>query len=171
METDPPPRFYTDGASLPDVVELRPIGVVRSPHRERHGTPRQANIAADPSLRPDESASLELFEHCLPERALADLEAFDRIWIVAYLHLNQGWNAKVIPPRGPRIARGLFATRAPHRPNPIGLSSARVLGVEGRLIRLERVDLLDGTPVLDIKPYLPSADAFPEARAGWVDEL
>ena len=69
------------------------------------------------------------------------------------------------------MRRGLFATRAPHRPNPIGLSAAKILAVEERAIVVERIDLLDGTAVLDLKPYLPFADAFPTARAGWVDDI
>lgn len=166
----PPPRSYARDADFPDEVTLRPIGVIRSPHVERHGTPRQAAIAADPALRPTEEASVELFEDVVPEAALSDLAGFDYVWIVAWLHLNDGWRPTVVPPRG-EVARGLFATRAPHRPNAIGLSAARVVGVEGRVIRLERVDLLDGTPVLDVKPYVAAVDSFPEARAGWVDAV
>ena len=166
----PPPRAYTRDAPPAEALTVRPIGVVRSPHEERHGTPRQAAIPADPALRPDEAARIELFED-IPLEAVRDLAGFERVWIVAWLHLNDGWRATVVPPRGPREARSLFATRAPHRPNPLGLSAARVTGVEGRVIHLERVDLLDGTPVLDLKPYVPAVDAFPDARAGWLDEV
>jgi len=95
----------------------------------------------------------------------------ERIWILAHLHLNQGYNAKVMPPRGPKKKRGLLATRAPHRPNPIGLSAVTLLGVKGNKLSLGPCDLIDGTPILDIKPYIPYADAFPDAKAGWVDEL
>ncbi|MCA9610383.1 MAG: tRNA (N6-threonylcarbamoyladenosine(37)-N6)-methyltransferase TrmO [Myxococcales bacterium] len=166
----PPPRRYARDAGFPDEVTLRPIGVVRSPHEERHGTPRQAAIAADPALRPTEAARIELFEDVIPEAAMTDLAGFDYVWILAWLHLNDGWRPTVVPPRG-EVARGLFATRAPHRPNPVALSAARVVGIDGRVVHLERVDLLDGTPVLDIKPYVPAVDAFPDARAGWVDEV
>ena len=72
-------------------------------------------------------------------------------------------------PPGETEARSLFATRAPHRPNSIGLSAARVVGVEGLRVHVERIDLLDGTPVIDIKPYVPYADAFADAHAGWLD--
>ena len=166
---EPPPRSYADDFDAPLEITVRPIGVVRSPHRERHGTPRQACLAADPEDRPEELARIEI----LPayREALRDLGEFDRVWVIAYLHLNQGWRATVVPPRGPRIRRGLFATRAPHRPNPIGLSAARVVEVTREAIVLERIDLLDGTPVLDIKPYVPEIDAFPGSRAGWVDAL
>lgn len=114
---------------------------------------------------------MELFADHVPEETLADLAGFDYVWIIAWLHLNQGFRAKVAPPRDPDHPRGLFATRAPHRPNPIGLSAARVLEVHGHVVELERVDLLDGTPVLDLKPYVPYADAFPNAKAGWLDAL
>jgi len=77
----------------------------------------------------------------------------------------------VIPPRGPKIKRGLLATRAPHRPNPIGLSAVRLLSIEKNRLYLDACDLIDGTPILDIKPYIPYADAFPDSMAGWIDEL
>ncbi len=170
MARTPPPRAYTRGAPFPETIALRPIGLVRSPHEERHGTPRQAAVPADPSLRPDEAARIELFQAIDP-RALADLAGFERVWVLAWLHLNDGWNPTVVPPRGPGVPRSLFATRAPHRPNPIGLSAARITGVEGRVVHLARIDLLDGTPVLDLKPYVPEVDAFPDARAGWLEEL
>ncbi|MFK7985031.1 MAG: tRNA (N6-threonylcarbamoyladenosine(37)-N6)-methyltransferase TrmO [Sandaracinaceae bacterium] len=156
--------------STPTAFALNAIGVVRSPHLERHGTPRQAAVEADPLHRLSEESRIELFDTIAPE-CLRDLEGFSRVWVLAWLHLNQGWRATVVPPRGPRVRRGLFATRAPHRPNPIGLSAAKIVRVERRAVVLERLDLLDGTPVVDLKPYLPSADAFPDARAGWVDAL
>ncbi|GAB5547301.1 MAG: tRNA (N6-threonylcarbamoyladenosine(37)-N6)-methyltransferase TrmO [Sandaracinaceae bacterium] len=171
MPRTPPPRSYTRDAAFPTALSVTPIGVIHSPHEERHGTPRQAALPADPSIRPEEAARLELFEDVLPPEAVRDLEGFDYVWILAWLHLNDGWNPTVIPPRGPRERRSLLATRAPHRPNPIGLSAARVTAIEGRVVHLERVDLLDGTPVIDVKPYIPAVDAFPDARAGWLDAL
>lgn len=167
----PPPRRYAAEAPTPTRFELRAIGVVRSPHAERHGTPRQAHLPADPADRPRERARIELFEACDPARSLRDLDGFDYVWVLAWLHLNEGWRAQVVPPRGPRVERGLFATRAPHRPNPIALSAARIVEVTDRAVHVERIDLLDGTPVLDLKPYVPSADAYSDARAGWVDAL
>ena len=76
-----------------------------------------------------------------------------------------------MPPRGPRVRRSLFATRSPDRPNPIGLSAVRLLQVEGRHLHVRGIDLIDGTPILDLKPYLPYADAFPDAKAGWIDDI
>jgi tRNA-Thr(GGU) m(6)t(6)A37 methyltransferase TsaA len=105
------------------------------------------------------------------EQALRDLEGFEYIWVIAWLHLNEDWTPTVIPPRGPKVRRGLFATRSPHRPNPIGLSALRLLKVEGRTLHVRGIDLIDGTPVLDVKPYVPYADAFPNAREGWLETI
>lgn len=105
------------------------------------------------------------------EQALDDLAGFERIWIVYGFHHNTEWKPKVMPPRGPRVKRGVFATRAPYRPNALGLSCVRVLAVEGLRVTVAGHDLLDGTPVFDIKPYLPYADAFPDSRVGWLEEI
>ena len=113
------------------------------------------------------------FADWIPAESLQDLEGFDRVWLIYHLHRSDGWKARVKPPRGPRRARGLFATRSPHRPNAIGLSCVRLVSVDAasRSVVVADVDLLDGTPILDMKPYVPYADAFPDARAGWVDEV
>ena len=121
------------------------------------GTPRRAFI--------------ELFPERVPMQALDSLEGFDYIWVIAWLHLNRHWNPMVRPPREGGRKRGVLATRAPHRPNQLGLSATRVIGVRKNRIEVEGIDLLDDTPVLDIKPYIPYADAFPDAAAGWVDAL
>ena len=102
------------------------------------------------------------------EQALIDVEGFERIWIVYRFHHNQNWKPMVMPPRGERAKRGVFATRSPYRPNAIGLTCAEVVAVQGRKVFIRKFDLLDGTPVLDIKPYLPYADSFPESKIGWV---
>lgn len=162
-----PPKSYADLAEFPTRIELTPIGVVRSPHKERHGTPRQAVMAADPQVRPDERARIELFADVVDPEVTDDLEGFDRIWVLAWMHLNHGFPTKVTPP-GETRARGLFSTRAPHRPNPIALSSVELVSARGLVLELARIDLLDGTPVLDIKPYVAYADSFPDARAGWL---
>ncbi|MCA9704289.1 MAG: tRNA (N6-threonylcarbamoyladenosine(37)-N6)-methyltransferase TrmO [Myxococcales bacterium] len=165
-----PPKSYADDAPFPHELRLRPIGVVRSPHKERHGTPRQAVLPADPALRPHEHTVLELFAHVLTPHAVEDLGDFEYLWVIAWMHLNHGYRNKVAVPGEGKRTRGLLATRSPHRPNPIALSAVRLVRVEGLSIHVERSDLLDGTPILDIKPYVPYADAFAQARAGWVDE-
>lgn len=167
----PPPRDYVDVVPFTQRIEIAPIGVVRSPHRERHGTPRQAVVHADAEVRPGERATVALFPERIPPEAVRDLAAFSHVWVVAWLHLNQGWNAQVVPPRGPRVPRSTLATRAPHRPNPIGLSAARLLEVDGLELHFERLDLLDGTPVLDVKPYVPYADRITDANDGWLEEV
>ncbi len=153
--------------AFPRRVELEPIGVVRSRYRERFGTPVQAEPAPEGAT----PSAVELFPERVPEAALEGLAGIDYVWILAYLHLNRGFRPQVMPPRGPRVRRGVLATRSPHRPNPISLSAARLVAVEGLTLRLASLDLLDGTPVLDVKPYVPYADAFPGASAGWIDAI
>lgn len=105
------------------------------------------------------------------EQALDDVSGFDRIWLVYVFHENYNWKPKTLPPRGPKQKRGVFATRSPYRPNPIGLSCVRLVAVDGLKIFVQESDLLDGTPILDIKPYLPYADSFPGARMGWLEGI
>ncbi|HSO32172.1 MAG TPA: tRNA (N6-threonylcarbamoyladenosine(37)-N6)-methyltransferase TrmO [Labilithrix sp.] len=141
---------------------VRPIGFVRSPFVEKVEAPRQA-VAAGGAL-----GRIELLpEH---EHALEDLATFERLWVIFWFHqVPSGPSpSKVLPPRSDR-KRGVFATRSPHRPNPIGLSAVRLERIEGRVVHIRDLDLIDGTPVLDLKPYVPYADAFPEANAGWLD--
>lgn len=143
-----------------------PIGWVRSPYRRRFGTPQQAA-----AIDSDAEAILELDPARVPERALADLVGIERLWVLSWLDRGRGWAATVRPPRGTRERRGVFATRSPDRPNPIGLSAVRLVRVEGMKLVVRGIDLLDGTPILDLKPYLPYADAFPDSKAGWIDEI
>ncbi len=145
---------------------LEPIGWVRSPYRRRFGTPQQAS-----AFDSHAEAVLELDPNRISPAALADLEGMERIWVLSWLHRGGGWSESVVPPRGPRVRRGLFSTRSPDRPNPVGLSAVQLVCVSGTCLHVRGVDLLDGTPILDIKPYVPYADAFPEARAGWIDEI
>lgn len=105
------------------------------------------------------------------EPALDDLAGFSRIWLIWWFHKNATWRPKVLPPQGRTGRKGLFATRSPHRPCPLGLSAVPLLGVEGRKVRVGEHDLVDGTPILDIKPYIPRFDAFPDESAGWFGEL
>jgi tRNA-Thr(GGU) m(6)t(6)A37 methyltransferase TsaA len=166
----PPPRDYTQIVQAPTTLQLEPIGVVRSLYKERHGTPRQAVIQGRERPEAFEPAQVELFTARVPEKALRDIEGFERIWLLTWLHLNPQWGPLVRPPRGGK-RRGVLATRSPHHPNPIGLSAVNVDRVDGSVIHIRGCDLIDGTPVLDVKPYVPYCDAFPDSRAGWVDEL
>ncbi|MEO8212963.1 MAG: tRNA (N6-threonylcarbamoyladenosine(37)-N6)-methyltransferase TrmO [Myxococcales bacterium] len=145
---------------------VAPIGWVSSPYARRFGTPQQA--AAFDS---DAEAVLRLDPRLIPLAALGDLAGIERIWVVSWLHRGGGWSPRVRTPRGERLRRGLFATRSPDRPNPIGLSAVRLIRIDGCDLHVRGIDLLDGTPILDIKPYVPYADAFPEAKAGWIDAV
>lgn len=152
--------------SPPPTLTLTPIGVIHTPYTDRYAAPRQPDATEQPA-----EARIELYAGHNFEQALADLAGFEKIWVLYWFHRNTTWKPRVLPPRSGRTKRGLFATRSPHRPNPVGLSAVTLLGIEGRTLYLRNPDMLDGTPVLDIKPYIPYADAFPDARAGWTDEV
>ena len=102
------------------------------------------------------------------EQALEDLEGMERIWVLYWMHKVTNMCLKVQPPRSTG-KKGVFATRSPHRPNPIGLSCVRLLSVSSLDLHISEHDLLDGSPILDIKPYIAYADSFPSAKSGWVD--
>ncbi|MEP3351126.1 MAG: tRNA (N6-threonylcarbamoyladenosine(37)-N6)-methyltransferase TrmO [Marinomonas sp.] len=147
---------------------LSPIGIIHSCYKEKFGIPRQ------PGLVTEATARLELIAPYNRLDTLDGLSDFSHIWIQFIFHANQreGWKAKVRPPRlGGQKKMGVFATRATHRPNPIGLSvvkMGRIYKEDARVfIDLHGADLLDGTPVLDIKPYLPYADNISEAKGGF----
>jgi len=114
---------------------------------------------------------LELDPSIVPEVALADLAGMERIWVLSLLDRGGTFAPEVTPPRGPRTKRSLFSTRSPDRPNPIGLSAVELVRIEGTRLHVRGIDLLDGTPILDLKPYLAYADSFPDAKAGWVDTI
>jgi tRNA-Thr(GGU) m(6)t(6)A37 methyltransferase TsaA len=147
-------------------ITFEPIGLVRSPYQRRFGTPQQAA-----AIDSDAEATIELAPARIPAEAVADLAGIERIWVLSWMHKGDGWGPTVMPPRGPRIRRGVLATRSPDRPNPIGLSAVTLVRVEGCNLIVRGIDLLDGTPVLDVKPYIPYADAFPDSKAGWIDDI
>lgn len=146
----------------PDTYNFTPIGYIESAARARYDAPRQGVLAeahdAVLRLRPGQNF----------EQAVHELQGVERVWLLYVFHLNKGWKPRVNVPRHRRGKVGVFATRAPYRPNPIGLSCVRLLSVDGLALQLAECDLLDGTPVLDIKPYLPYADSFPDASTGWI---
>lgn len=153
----------------PTAFTFQPIAFVRSPYVRRIDAPHQSTVVAGTETGSAADAHIELVAD-FPAAALRDLAGFERIWLLFVFHRSEGWNAQVKPPRGgPR--RGVLATRSPHRPNAIGLSAVELLAVEERALRVRGVDLLDGTPILDIKPYVPYADAFPQSCAGWIDAV
>jgi tRNA-Thr(GGU) m(6)t(6)A37 methyltransferase TsaA len=154
--------YHVGRTMPPKVLEVVPIGVIRTPFVEKVSAPRQTVLAREVPGR------LELDPKGGFEHALSDLSGWEYLWVVYWFHRNEGWRPKVLPPRSER-RRGVFATRSPHRPNPIGLSVVRLEQVEGLTVHVRGVDMLDGSPLLDIKPYVAYADALPGARAGWLD--
>lgn len=147
---------------------FKAIGYVRTSSRYRYEMPRQASFSGVPAF-------IEWEKEGAPEYAQAakDLAGFERIWVIFCFHLNwDHWNVMVRPPVSPDGKKySLFATRSPHRPNPIGLSCVELLSVEKNGLFIRNCDILDGTPVFDIKPYIPRADAFPQSAAGWHDRI
>lgn len=161
-------RVCKDGGSMSfePISDLKPIGYLESCYRDKFGTPRQ------PGLSPQAWSRLKIRADLQPEQALQGLEKFSHIWLVFVFHQNKvsRYHAKVHPPRLGGESMGVFATRSPHRPNPIGLSLVELVRVEGDSLILAGADLVDGTPILDIKPYIPEIEAKPEARTGWLDK-
>lgn len=148
-------------------MQFSPIGFFHGKACRKYDAPRQAVYAHETS------GVVELLPGQNFEQALRNLEGFERIWIVFVFDRNGSrWRTTTRPPiETPGHRRvGTFASRSPYRPNPIGLSCVRLVNVKGRRLEIAESDLLDGTPILDIKPYIPAADAFPQARAGWVEE-
>lgn len=145
----------------PQSVAFQPIGVLHSPHKELSGMPIQPvgarGVAGHIALRAELAPGLK------------DLDGFSHVIVLYHLHGSQGFELLVTPFLDTE-ERGVFSTRAPRRPNAIGLSVLEVAGVDvaGGVLHLNNVDVLDGTPVLDIKPYVPAFDAWPGQRTGWM---
>ncbi|MGH7790537.1 MAG: tRNA (N6-threonylcarbamoyladenosine(37)-N6)-methyltransferase TrmO [Candidatus Binatia bacterium] len=148
--------------TMHDSLAIEIIGRARTPWRRREDAPHQPNADA-----PAEG----VLEIAPAYRAgLADLDTFQRIWVVFLFDRSKGWAAKVKPPRGgPK--RGVFATRAPNRPSQIGLTTVLLTGVDPATgeVHVRGIDLLDDTPILDLKPYIPMVDAWPHAGHGWLE--
>ncbi|RRJ97236.1 tRNA (N6-threonylcarbamoyladenosine(37)-N6)-methyltransferase TrmO [Opitutaceae bacterium TAV4] len=146
---------------------MRAVATLRTPFAEKFGVPRQSGLIEEAEARVEFA----------PEFARADfvrgLEAFSHVWLVTWFHQSPAWKgaATVRPPRlGGNDRVGVFASRSPNRPNPIGLSLVRLLSIETEptlILRVAGIDAVDGTPVLDVKPYLPWCEALPDARADW----
>lgn len=141
-----------------ETITYTPIGVVRSPFTELAGMPLQSVAATDVL------ATVEVFPEY--QAGLRDLDGFSHLILLCHLHLMHGHTLEVMSFLD-TVSHGVFATRAPRRPNPIGLSVVRLLRVEGGTLHLTEVDLVDGTPVLDIKPYIPTFDSRDTTAIGW----
>lgn len=149
-------------------LSIEPIGVIHSPYKEKFAVPRQ------PGLVQDGGGELRLLPPYNQPEAVRGLEQFSHIWVLFIFHQTQGrdWHPTVRPPRlGGNTRMGVFATRSTFRPNPIGMSLIELKGIRQQgndiILELGSLDLVDGTPVIDIKPYLPFAESIPDARAGF----
>jgi tRNA-Thr(GGU) m(6)t(6)A37 methyltransferase TsaA len=151
-------------ADSPARLTLDPIGFLRSPLATKVEAARQPRAAAGTPAR------IELLGGRNFEHALEDLGHWELIWVIFWFHLNPGWRPKVLPPRSTTGRKGVFATRSPHRPNPIGMSVVRLDRVDGLTLHIRDSDMLDGTPVLDLKPYVAYTDAHPGAGTGWLED-
>ncbi len=141
-------------------IKYRAIGTIHSPFKDIEGMP----------IQPAGAANVQGTVEVLPELAegLRDLEGFSHIILLYHFHRVREAKLVVIPFMDSE-PHGIFATRAPKRPNPIGLSIVRLVGIEGNVLYIENVDILDGTPLLDIKPYVPEFDRPPVERVGWLE--
>jgi tRNA (adenine37-N6)-methyltransferase len=149
---------------IPTRLTLEPIGYIRSELTTKVEAARQPLAAGGAPAR------IELVSGRNLEHALEDLERWELIWVIFWFHRNSGWRPKVLPPRSTTGRKGVLATRSPHRPNPIGLSVVRLERVAGLTLHIRDADMLDGTPVLDLKPYVAYADAHPNAGSGWLHD-
>lgn len=143
------------------MIQFQPIGVIHTPFTQPEGMPIQPAGAA--GVR----GTVEVFAEY--RAGLKDLDGFSHIILLYLLHRSQGFSLEVVPFLDTQV-RGLFATRAPRRPNSIGLSVVQLHRVEGGVLYIQNVDMLDGTPLLDIKPYVPEFDSPTEIRTGWLEE-
>jgi len=145
---------------------LAPVAVLRTPFGGKFGVPRQAGLV------PAAEGRVEFLPAYAAPEFTRGLDAFSHVWLVTGFHLNPPWSGSAVvrPPRlGGNARVGVFASRSPNRPNGLGLSLVRLLGLESGALRVGGVDAADGTPVFDVKPYLPWAEAVPDARAEWAE--
>lgn len=148
-----------------DPLSLTPIGIFHSSKTKNYQAARQAAAASTLAT----TDYIELFAESNFEQALEGLENFSHLWVIYIFHQNTNWKPKISPPRGTSKKVGVFATRSPHRPNPIGISALPLSFIRGRKIYVKNNDLLNNTPILDIKPYLAYADSIPSANEGWLE--
>lgn len=143
------------------MIELKPIGIIHTPFSRPEGMPIQPKGAAGIS------GTIELFEEY--HEGLKDLDGFSHIILLYHFHRSHGFKLQVVPFMDSGL-RGLFATRAPKRPNPIGISVVQLDKIENGVLHVKNVDIMDGTPLLDIKPYVPEFDHPQDVRTGWLEQ-
>jgi tRNA (adenine37-N6)-methyltransferase len=142
-------------------IVCNPIGIIHSPHGSPEGTPIQ------PVFSKGEKGSVEIFPDY--RAGLADLEGFSHIHLIYFMHRIKGFSLTCTPFLDTR-EHGIFATRSPRRPNPIGMSVVELLGIDGCTLTIGGVDIVDGTPLLDIKPYVPDFDVRQQVKTGWYEQ-
>ena len=142
-----------------DEIRYKPIGVIHSPFKEPAGTPIQPRAAGETG------GTVEVAPEYIP--GLKDLDGFSHVTLIYHFHLAGGVELEVKPFMDEE-SHGIFATRAPARPNPIGMSVVRLLRIEGGTLHVRGVDVVNGTPLLDIKPYVPEFDVFEAEKTGWL---
>jgi len=142
-------------------IRYKPIGIIHSPFKQPQGTPIQ------PAGAPDIAGTVEIAAEYTA--GLKDIDGFSHIILIYHLHLAKGHFLKVKPYMDDQ-SRGIFATRAPGRPNPVGISIVRLVRIEGNILHIRDVDIVDGTPLLDIKPYVPEFDIRKVDKIGWLEE-
>ena len=140
--------------------EFKPIGYIRSPYKNVESIPIQAYLS-------DAEGQVEVFEEY--EEGLKDIEGFSYIILVYIFHESRGYSLHVRPYLDTE-ERGLFSTRHPNRPNPIGISNVKLMERQGNILKIKGMDVIDGTPLLDIKPYVPRFDYRPDVRYGWLED-
>ena len=140
-------------------LELRPIGIIHSPYKNREATPYQG-------YKSEEISRIEVFKEF--EEGLQDIEGFSHIIVIYWLHKSEGYHLLVKTPWDD-IPHGLFTTRSPHRPCPLGLTVVELLAREKNVIKVKGLDAIDGSPLLDIKPYVVGADQRSGVKSGWLE--
>jgi tRNA-Thr(GGU) m(6)t(6)A37 methyltransferase TsaA len=141
-------------------VEFSPIGIIHTPFKTVENMPIQ------PTADKESEGWIEIFDEF--SDGLADLSGFSHIYLIFHLHKSAGYKLKVIPFLD-TVERGIFATRSPSRPNPVGLSVVKIMSVNGNIINIKGLDILDGSPLIDIKPFVPMFEDVKDVRTGWFD--
>jgi tRNA (adenine37-N6)-methyltransferase len=150
-----------------ETLEFKPLGWLKADFKQKFGTPRQGSLSLN------SRAHVELAKDWKGRGIFTGLEGFSHVWLITFLHLSvsKRLRGKIHPPRLDGAKIGVLASRSPHRPNNIGLTLARIVSCEGDSLQLAEVDLVDGTPILDLKPYLAEADRPQEFKSGWTSTV
>ena len=144
-----------------ETIEYRPIGIIHSRFKTPLGSPIQ------PSAARGIEGKIDIFAEFA--EGLQDLSGFSHLFLIYHFHLSKKFSLKVKPFLDDKD-HGLFATRAPSRPNPIGISVVRLIRIESNILHIQNLDVVDGTPLLDIKPYVPAFDVYPADKIGWIED-